>query len=68
MTLVIVKSLGSLYSHKGKLIESEQLIQRALKGYERSLGAEHIQTLEIFIQLGDLYIEQKRLLEAEKLF
>ncbi len=33
--------LGNLCSDQGKLAEAEEMYQRALKGYEKALGAEH---------------------------
>jgi hypothetical protein len=36
--------LGSLYKSQGKLEEAEKMYQRALRGYEKSLGSEQVLT------------------------
>jgi hypothetical protein len=46
--------LGNLYSDQGKLMEAEQMYERALRGYEKALGAEHISTVTIANKLKHL--------------
>ncbi|CAI7648081.1 unnamed protein product [Penicillium discolor] len=48
-------SLGDLYSHQGKLKEAEEMYQRALKGYEKALGPDHMSTLHTANNFGNLY-------------
>ena len=38
-------SLGLLYADQGKLVEAEQMYQRALQGYDKAWGPEHTSTL-----------------------
>ena len=60
--------LGYLYSDQGKLAEAEEMYQRALQGFEKTLGAEHTSTLDIVKNLGILYANQGRLAEAEEMY
>jgi tetratricopeptide (TPR) repeat protein len=53
-----VNNLGLLYVDQGKLDEAEKMYMRALKGYEKALGAEHISTLRTVNNLGVLYRDQ----------
>jgi tetratricopeptide (TPR) repeat protein len=45
-------SPGLLYNYQGKLAEAEMMCQRALRGKEKALGAEHISTLGTVNNLG----------------
>jgi tetratricopeptide (TPR) repeat protein len=47
-------NLGYLYSDQGKLTEAEAMYLRALEGYEKALGPDHISTLDIVHNLGNL--------------
>ena len=40
---------------------------RALQGYKKALGLEHILILETLYNLGDLYRMQQKLAEAERI-
>jgi tetratricopeptide (TPR) repeat protein len=60
--------LGILYADQGKLVEAEQMYQRALQGTEKALGAEHTSTLDTVNNLGILYKNQGKLAEAEQMF
>ena len=44
------------------------MYNRALAGKEKTLGANHISTLETVHNLGDLYAKQGRLEDAERMF
>jgi tetratricopeptide (TPR) repeat protein len=61
-------NLGYLYKNLGKIVEAEQMYQRALQGYEKELGSEHIKTLNIVNSLGVLYFDQGKLVEAEQMY
>lgn len=37
-----VNNLGSLYRDQGKLVETENMYQRALQGYEKALDPEKV--------------------------
>ncbi len=41
---------------------------RALRGYEKAWGLEHISTLDTVNNLGNLYSNQGKLVEAEKMY
>ncbi|MCJ1405466.1 hypothetical protein MMC11_008694 [Xylographa trunciseda] len=58
----------TLYRNQGKLAEAEQMYERALQGYEKALGAEHISTLRTVNNLGTLYRNQGKLAEAEQMY
>ena len=55
MTLNTVNSVGNLYKHQNKLVEAEKMYERALRGYEKTLGLEHISALGTVHNLGVLY-------------
>jgi tetratricopeptide (TPR) repeat protein len=61
-------NLGDLYSDQGKLVEAEQMYQRALQGYEQAWGPEHMSTLNTVNNLGNLYADQGKLVEAEQMY
>jgi tetratricopeptide (TPR) repeat protein len=61
-------NLGDLYSDQGKLVEAEQIYERALQGKEKALGAEHTSTLDTVNNLGNLYKNQGKLAEAEQMY
>jgi len=60
--------LGLLYADQGKLVEAEEMYQRALDGYEKAWGPEHTSTLITVNNLGLLYKDQGKLVEAEKMY
>lgn len=60
--------LGLLYANQDKLVEAEQMYQRALQGTEKVFGPEHTSTLDIVNNLGNLYMDQDKLVEAEQMF
>jgi tetratricopeptide (TPR) repeat protein len=43
-TLDTVNNLGLLYEDQGKLDAAEKILERALRGYEKALGAELVAT------------------------
>jgi tetratricopeptide (TPR) repeat protein len=57
-----------LYADQGKLVEAEQICQRALKGKEKVWGPEHTSTLDTVNNLGLLYADQGKLVEAEQMY
>ncbi|KAM3074278.1 hypothetical protein ACMFMF_006294 [Clarireedia jacksonii] len=61
-------NLGNLYADQGKLVEAEQMYQRALQGYEKAWGPEHTSTLDTVNNLGILYADQGKLVEAEQMY
>ena len=52
----------------GRLKEAEAMYIRALKGYEKAWGAEHISTLDTVNNLGNLYSDQGKMAEAEAMY
>ncbi len=60
--------LGILYSDQGKTIEAEAMYERALAGFEKALGPEHISTLTVVCNLGNLYSKQGKTVEAEAVY
>ncbi|KAL5353528.1 hypothetical protein ACLOAV_001565 [Pseudogymnoascus australis] len=60
--------LGDLYADQGKLVEAEQMYQRALQGKEKAWGPEHTSTLSTVNNLGLLYADQGKLVEAEQMY
>jgi tetratricopeptide (TPR) repeat protein len=60
--------LGNLYSDQGKPKEAKQTYQRALRGFEKTLGSDHMATLTTINNLGNLYQSQGMLKEAEEMY
>ena len=60
--------LGLLYADQGKLVEAEQMYQRALQGYEKAWAPDHTSTLDTVNNLGLLYADQGKLVEAEQMY
>jgi tetratricopeptide (TPR) repeat protein len=60
-------NFGRFYADQGKLAEAEEMLQRALQGREKALGAEHTSTLTTVNCLGNLYIDQGKFTEAEEM-
>ncbi|KAJ5556315.1 hypothetical protein N7494_000230 [Penicillium frequentans] len=60
--------LGDLYYYQGKLKEAEEMFQRALAGYKKALGPNHLSTLKAVNNLGVVYNAQNKLKEAEEMF
>jgi Tfp pilus assembly protein PilF len=61
-------NLGGLYADQGKLVEAQQMYQRALQGFEKAWGPEHTSTLDTVNNLGLLYYSQGKLAEAEQMY
>jgi len=61
-------NLGLLYADQSKLLEAEQMFQKVLQGEEKTLGLEHILTLDTILSLGLLYADQSKFLEAEQMY
>ena len=55
-------------SNQGRFNEAEKMYLRALQGYEKAWGPEHISTLSTVNNLGVLYADLGRLNEAEKMY
>ncbi|CRG86521.1 hypothetical protein PISL3812_03527 [Talaromyces islandicus] len=60
--------LGNLYRHQGQLKEAEDMYQRALAGYKKTLDADHTPTLNTVNNLGLLYRKQGKMKKAEKMY
>ncbi|KAF2735262.1 hypothetical protein EJ04DRAFT_395228, partial [Polyplosphaeria fusca] len=67
-----VNNLGNLYADQGKLVEAEKMYQRALQGYEKTLGLDiatsYVPTLNTAYNLGLLYTRQGNVNEARKMY
>jgi tetratricopeptide (TPR) repeat protein len=61
-------NLGLLYADQGKLVEAEQMYQRALQGKEKAWGPDYTSTLSTVNNLGLLYKKQGKLVEAEQMY
>ena len=68
IVLDAVMQLGNLYADQGKLALAEQMYERALRGNEKALGAEHTSTLKTVNNLGILYWKQGKLAIAEQMY
>jgi tetratricopeptide (TPR) repeat protein len=61
-------NLGYLFNGQGKLVEAEQMYERALQGKEKAWGPEHMSTLSMVNNLANLYKNQGKLVEAEQMY
>jgi tetratricopeptide (TPR) repeat protein len=61
-------ALGLLYADQGKLVEAEQMFQRALQSFEKAWVLEHTSTLDTVNNLGIIYANQGKLDEAEQMY
>ena len=68
----MVNNLGVLYAKQGKLVEAEQMFQRALQGYEKALSADNIITyvpaLNTMCAFGFLFERQADSVRAEMMY
>ena len=60
--------LAQVLQTQGKLVEAEEMYERALQGREKLLGTEHPLTLDIVNSLGTLYGKQGKLNLAEQIY
>ncbi|KAH6881067.1 hypothetical protein B0T10DRAFT_609259 [Thelonectria olida] len=60
--------LGILYKDQGKFKEAEEMYERALEGYKKTLGPDHTSTLDTVNNLGLLYSDQGKFKEAEEMY
>lgn len=58
----------SINNSQTKLSEAEKMIQRALIGFEKAYGLDHIDTLQTVNDLGDLYNVQSQPNDAERMY
>jgi tetratricopeptide (TPR) repeat protein len=72
LTLQTVNNLGNLYVDQGELVEAEQMYERALRGYEKALGADHIMiyipALNTKWNFGSLYERQANFIKARTMY
>lgn len=59
-TLGVVSYIGRLYKRQGRLNEAVDMIQLALRGYEKALSPCHTPTLMEASTLGHVYMSCKR--------
>jgi tetratricopeptide (TPR) repeat protein len=59
---------AGLYQQNDMNAETEQMYLRALRGYEKALGAEHTSALNTVNNLGNLYKNQGKMAEAEEMY
>jgi tetratricopeptide (TPR) repeat protein len=64
----MLQYLGVVYANQGELNAAEEMFQRALNGCEKTLGPDHISTLQTAGNLGSLYVNQGKLTEAEDMY
>ena len=61
-------NFGRFYRTHSRPGDAEKMYDRALVGREKTLGAEHIKTLEVVNNLGVLYFDQGRFEDAETMY
>ncbi|KAL9026309.1 MAG: hypothetical protein Q9180_007502 [Flavoplaca navasiana] len=67
VNVVDIYEMGYLNHNRGRLKEAEAMYVRALKGYEKALGAEHTLTLDTVNNLGNVYSAHGKTAEAEEM-
>jgi tetratricopeptide (TPR) repeat protein len=60
--------LGNMFANQEQHIKAEKMYQRALQGFEKTLGPNHTLTLQAVSNLGSSYACQDMLAEAEKMY
>lgn len=60
--------IADLFQNRVFLPSVEQMLQRALAGKEKALGADHASTLNTVHDLGILYGDQGKLNQAELIY
>lgn len=68
LTLQATHDLGQLFQKQAKLGQSMEMLERALKGFEKVLDQEHISTVKVFSDLADVYMRYGKLDEAEDMY
>ncbi len=68
LTLRAVIDLGKVLKAIGKITLAEPYYRRALEGYERTLGSDHMLTLTAIGNMGNLLQDQGKLREAKPFF
>ncbi|KAJ6003231.1 TPR repeat protein [Penicillium sp. IBT 35674x] len=63
-----VLSISKLLLHQLQLDKAEQMLMRALAGYEKVLGSDHASTLSSVHSLGIIYHDQGKLDKAEQMY
>jgi non-specific serine/threonine protein kinase/serine/threonine-protein kinase len=66
-TLTVLKSMGKLFSARGKHAEAQQYYKEALAGFRRIEGNNSRNTLRMINDMGVLLLKQKKLVEAKLL-
>ncbi|KAH8800849.1 hypothetical protein F5884DRAFT_685562, partial [Xylogone sp. PMI_703] len=71
-TLDTVNNLANLYKNQGKLVEAEQMYQRALQGFENTIGIDntitYIPALNTVWGLGSLFERQADIVKARTMY
>ena len=71
-TLDTVNSLGNLYVEQGRLSDAEAMYKRALRGYEKALGPEYVDTYipaqNTIRNLAVLYTQLRKISDARALY
>ena len=61
-------SIGYLCFQLDNNVVAEEMYMRALRGYEKERGPEHMSTLDTAGNLGNLYRDQGKMAEAEEMY
>ncbi|SLM37476.1 nb-arc and tpr domain protein [Lasallia pustulata] len=61
-------NVGGVDKDHGKMAEAEAMYRRALEGYEKAWGPEHMSMLDTVNNLGVLYKDQGKMAEAEAMY
>jgi tetratricopeptide (TPR) repeat protein len=59
---------GNMFAKQGQYNEAEKMYERALQGYEKAWGPEHLSTLDTVHNLGLLFAKLGRLDEAQGMY
>jgi tetratricopeptide (TPR) repeat protein len=64
----MVNNVANLAVSDANLDEAEELYKRALAGLDKVLGRDHISTAHVAVNLGNLYLNQGKLRDAEEMW
>jgi len=66
LALHLMSYLGRVLKEQGRYVEAEQLLKESIEGKKAVLGADSDKTIQTMLTLANIYLDQKKSQEAEK--
>jgi len=67
LALHLMSYLGRVLMEQGRFVEAEQLLKESIEGKKEVLGIDSDKTVQTMLTLAQIYLEQKKSKQAEKL-